>query len=110
MKTSSAAYHHRLNKLRVVTNIALVGIIHEKALNSPSTAHGSSEAVTLMSTDTEGLDGVPEMFHEIWAQTLEVVIGMVLLSREVGWIWPLPLISIFRTCGGPGAGQVLSSI
>jgi hypothetical protein len=48
-----------------------------------------------MSTDTDGLDGVPEMFHETWAQTLEVVIGIILLSREVGWIWPLPLILIF---------------
>lgn len=49
-----------------------------------------------MSTDTDGLDGVPEMFHETWAQALEVVIGIVLLAREVGWIWPLPLILIFR--------------
>ena len=57
-----------------------------------------------MSTDTEGLDGVPEMFHETWAQILEVVIGIVLLSREVGWIWPLPLILIF--CGSSQPVQV----
>ncbi len=52
-----------------------------------------------MSTDIDGLDGVPEMFHETWAQLLEVVIGIVLLSREVGWIWPLPLILIFCEFG-----------
>lgn len=99
MQISTAAYQHRLNRLRVVTRSALVGAIHDKAINSPSVAHGSSEAVTLMSTDTEGLDGVPEMFHEIWAQVLEVVVGIVLLSREVGWISPLPLVLIFCTVG-----------
>ncbi|KAL2127939.1 hypothetical protein VTI74DRAFT_9944 [Chaetomium olivicolor] len=95
LAVSTAAYQHRLNKLRVVTKSALVGIIHDKTISLPTAAHDNSEAVSLMSTDTEGLDGVPEMFHETWAQTFEVVIGIALLSREVGWIWPLPLILIF---------------
>ncbi len=76
-----------------------MGIIHDKALSLPRAAHDSSEAATLMSTDADGLEGVAEMFHETWAQTLEVAIGVVLLSREVGWIWPLPLILIFRGFG-----------
>jgi hypothetical protein len=79
----------------VVTRSALVGIIHEKTVSLPSVAHKNGEAVTLMTTDSEGLDGAPEMFHETWAQTLEVVIGIGLMSREVGWIWPLPLVLIF---------------
>jgi hypothetical protein len=54
------------------------------------------EATTLMSTDVDGLEGIAQMFHETWAQILEVAIGVVLLSREVGWIWPLPLVLIFR--------------
>lgn len=80
----------------MVTKSALVGIIHDKTIHLPRAAHDDGEAVTLMTTDTEGLDGVPEMFHETWAQALEVVIGLILLSREVGWIWPLPLVLIFR--------------
>lgn len=87
---------HRVNKLKVVTKSALVGIIHHKTIGLPSATHDNSEAITLMSTDVDGLDGVAEMFHETWAQILEVIIGIFLLSREVGSIWPLPLILIFR--------------
>ncbi|KAK4248096.1 P-loop containing nucleoside triphosphate hydrolase protein [Corynascus novoguineensis] len=88
-------YQHRLDKLKIVTRSALVGIIHDKSMSLASEAHDSSEAVTLMSFDAEGLDDVPEMIHELWAHILEVVIGIVMLSREVGWIWPLPLLLIF---------------
>ncbi|AEO64833.1 uncharacterized protein THITE_2142635 [Thermothielavioides terrestris NRRL 8126] len=95
LAVSTAAYQHRLNKLKVVAKSALVGIIHDKAISLPSTAHDNYEVLTLMSTDAEGLGGVPEMFYETWAQTMEVAIGIVLLSRQVGWIWPLPLILIF---------------
>ncbi|KAL2159582.1 hypothetical protein VTH06DRAFT_2151 [Thermothelomyces fergusii] len=95
LAVSTAAYHHRLNRLRVVTRSALVGLIHHKTIGLPSATQGSSEAAALVSTDADGLDGVAEMFHETWAQILEVVIGVFLLSREVGWIWPLPMILIF---------------
>lgn len=84
-----------------MTKSALVGIIHHQAIGLPSATHNNSEAVTLMSNDAEGLDGVAEMVHEIWAQMVEVVIGIVLLSREVGWIWPLSLILIFCTSTNP---------
>ncbi len=81
----------------MLTKSALVGLIHDQTIHLPSVVHDTSAAVSLMSTDARGLDEIPEMFHETWAQILEVVIGIVLLSREVGWIWPLPLILIF--CG-----------
>lgn len=50
--------------------------------------------LTLVGTDVDSIDGVLEMFHETWAQVLEVVIGTVLLSQQVGWLWPLPLFII----------------
>jgi len=67
-------------------------------MNSLSTAYDDGEATTLMSTDVDGLEGVAEMFHETWAQCLEVFIGVSLLAGEVGWIWPLPLVLIYRKC------------
>ena len=74
---------------------ALVGLIHEKTMISPSIAFDDGESTTLMSTDADGLDGIAEMIHETWAQAIEVVIGVGLLAVEVGWIWPLPLILIY---------------
>lgn len=73
-----------------------MGIIHHKAMSSPSLPHLEAEATTLMSTDADNLDNIAEMLHETWAQLIEVVIGIVLLAEQVGWIWPLPLVLIFR--------------
>jgi ATP-binding cassette subfamily C (CFTR/MRP) protein 1 len=65
-------------------------------MNSPSMLYEDGEVTTLMSTDVDGLEGIAQMFHETWAQILEVLVGVVLLSKEVGWIWPLPLLLIIR--------------
>lgn len=77
-----------------MTKAALVELIYEKTLNAPSTTHKDHSAVTLMSTDVDALEDVSEMFHEAWAQALEVIVGMVLLAQQIGWfcIVPLPVI------------------
>ncbi|ATZ47318.1 hypothetical protein BCIN_02g06110 [Botrytis cinerea B05.10] len=92
---STAVYQHRINRLKLITRGALVGLIHEKTMESPSIAYDNGEATTLMSTDADSLDGIAEMVHEIWAQVIEVFIGVGLLAIQVGWIWPLPLFLIY---------------
>ncbi|TVY68841.1 ABC transporter FUM19 [Lachnellula suecica] len=92
---STSVYQQRLNKLKLLTRSALVGLIHDKTMISPSVTYDNGESTTLMSTDADSLDGIAEMLHEIWAQIVEVVVGLVLLAREVGWIWPLPVFLIF---------------
>lgn len=76
---------------------SLVSLIHDKALNIHSTVGrvDDGRAITLMSTDVDSLVGTAEMFHETWAQVVEVLIGMTLLTQRVGWISPILLISIF---------------
>ncbi|OBT47770.1 hypothetical protein VE00_02219 [Pseudogymnoascus sp. WSF 3629] len=61
---STAAYQHRLNRLKLSTKSALIGLVHNKMMTLPSTMDVDGEAVTLMSTDAEGLEGITEMFHE----------------------------------------------
>jgi ATP-binding cassette subfamily C (CFTR/MRP) protein 1 len=77
-----------------MTRAALVELIYEKTLRTPSTTYKDHSAVTLMSTDVDALEGVSEMFHEAWAQVLEVIVGMILLAQQIGWfcIIPLPMI------------------
>jgi len=79
-----------------MTRSALVGLIHDKTMRSPGIAYDDGESTTLMSTDADSLDDFAEIIHETWAQVIEVVIGIYLLAIEVGWIWPLPLVLIFR--------------
>ncbi|KAI0859592.1 putative ABC transporter [Xylaria cubensis] len=92
---STAKYHDSLNRLKLMTRSALVGLIHDKTMKLPSIAYDTGEATTLMSTDADSLDGIAEMIHEIWAQVIEVLIGIWLLANQIGWIWPLPLFLIY---------------
>ncbi|KAI8633828.1 putative ABC transporter [Xylariaceae sp. FL1651] len=98
LATSTAVYQQQLNRLKIMIRSALVGLIHHTTLSLPTKAYhngNDGKAVTLMSVDVDGLDGVSEMFHETWAQVLEVTVGLVLLAREVGLLWPLPILLIF---------------
>lgn len=90
-----AIYRQKIDKLKLITRSALIGLIHEKAMKSPNTAYEDGKAITLMSTDAESLDGLAEMIHETWAQIIEVLIGVILLANGIGWIWPFPLFLIY---------------
>ncbi|TGO29604.1 hypothetical protein BPAE_0013g00560 [Botrytis paeoniae] len=92
---STAVYQHCINRLKLITRGALVGLIHAKTMESPSIAYDNGEATTLMSTDADSLDGIAEMVHETWAEVIEVFIGVGLLATQVGWICPLPLFLIY---------------
>ncbi|KAK9424055.1 putative ABC transporter [Seiridium unicorne] len=92
---STATYQNCLNRLKLMTRSALVGLIHDHTMKSASVAYDNGAATTLMSTDADTLEGIGEMVHEIWAQVVEVVIGIILLAGQVGWIWPLPLVLIY---------------
>ena len=88
---SSAIYQNRLNRLKILTQSALIGLIHDKTVSSPSAAYDNGEAVTLMSTDAGDLDGAASMFHETWAYFIDVLVGVSLLIFEVGWVWLWPM-------------------
>jgi ATP-binding cassette subfamily C (CFTR/MRP) protein 1 len=82
-----------------MTRSSLVGLIHDHTMKLTCVAYDSGAATTLMSTDADSVDGIAEMVHEIWAQIVEVLIGIWLLAGQVGWIWPLPLFLIY--CKAP---------
>lgn len=61
----------------------LVGAIFSKLLRLPYSSSERLAAVTLMSTDIEGIASGLPMLHEVWARILELGIGIYLLSRTV---------------------------
>jgi len=74
---------------------ALVNLIYSRLLNARSDAYETGAAITLMSTDTDGISLAPEMFHELWGHALEVGVGTAMLYSQVGWLWFVPLLFIF---------------
>lgn len=73
-------YQHRLNKLKLMTRSALIGLIHDKIMKSPSGTSDNGEAITLMSTDAKSLDRIARIIHKTWSQVIEVLIGIKLLA------------------------------
>ncbi|KAK2778498.1 ATP-binding cassette [Colletotrichum kahawae] len=74
---------------------ALVGLINNKSLSQHSVGFDDAKAITLMSTDAENVGQSARQFHETWAQIIEVLIGTVMLARQVGWACVVPFIMIF---------------
>lgn len=74
----------------------LVALIHEKTMKSYTETASEGKVLTLVSTDVDGLENIGEFFQETWGQVLEVIIGLALLSWEVGWLSSVPPLLIFR--------------
>lgn len=92
-QVSTSVYQHRVNRLEVMTRGTMVSLIHSRALEVRSEVEDGKVA-TLVSNDISNMEDSARMFHETWAQFVEVVVGTFLLSRQVGWLWPLPLVLI----------------
>ncbi|GJD04588.1 ABC transporter [Colletotrichum higginsianum] len=96
---SRAVYYHRLNQLKVMIRGAVVGLINNKSFSQQSSNHDDGRAVTLISTDAGNVGQAASMFHETWAQVIEVLLGTTMLAREVGWVCLLPYVIIFFLVG-----------
>ncbi|KAF1734598.1 ABC transporter C family member 10 [Beauveria bassiana] len=60
-----------------------------------------SATLTLMSADLDRIaTALPEL-NEVWSQTIEVIIGITLLSLQLGWVSVVPIVLvIFSFLGG----------
>ncbi|KAK4073997.1 hypothetical protein Trihar35433_3471 [Trichoderma harzianum] len=91
---SSSIYFHRLNKLELMIRGCLTTLIYNKTLAIGSHISDTGKVLTIMSTDVNGAAEAGKMFHEAWAKLFELVLGIILLIREVKWLAPLPFIII----------------
>jgi len=63
---------------------ALASLIFRKTTNLALGALDDSAAMTLMSTDIDSIANGLQNMHEIWANAIEVGLGIYLLERQVG--------------------------
>ncbi|KUI57164.1 Multidrug resistance-associated protein 1 [Cytospora mali] len=95
MAVSTSIYKHRLNRLEVMIRGAMVSLLHHRVLIARNGESEDGKVVTLISNDMSNVEKSAEMFHETWAQFVEVIVGTMLLAREVGRLWPVPFVLIF---------------
>ncbi|KAI1209043.1 ABC transporter [Annulohypoxylon truncatum] len=92
---STTVYQHQLNKFRMMIRTALIALIHDKTMNSYAETISEGKVLTLTNNDVDSIDTIGEMLHETWGQVLEVLIGIVMLTWEVGWFSLVPIFIIF---------------
>jgi ATP-binding cassette subfamily C (CFTR/MRP) protein 1 len=73
---------------------AAVSLIYEQALLARVGSYDKSGAVSLMSTDVDEIAFCLEELNECWACFIEVVIGITLLARQLGWVSVIPLLVV----------------
>jgi hypothetical protein len=83
-KVSRAAYEHLVYRLVTLLRGILVTAIYDKTLHLSHTELKSSAAVTLMSTDINGVATVLIMFHDLSGRLSELVVGIYILYRVMG--------------------------
>ncbi|KAK6200636.1 hypothetical protein LQW54_009679 [Pestalotiopsis sp. IQ-011] len=87
-------YDQGAGRIMVQTRGALVGLIHARCLSIRDGVYDDAAAVTHMGNDVDGVDHISSIFQDALGNVIELIVGMVMLSSELGW-WSLtPLVIV----------------
>ncbi|KAM7217664.1 hypothetical protein V8F06_006919 [Rhypophila decipiens] len=100
MAIFNGLYDARSNRLTVMSGMGIIGLIHNRCLTIKDGIFDESAAVTLMSNDADAIQYTAQLVHELWAQSLELGIGLYLLATELGWVCLMPLLLVAATSQG----------
>ncbi|KAI5839654.1 P-loop containing nucleoside triphosphate hydrolase protein, partial [Morchella snyderi] len=95
---ATAWYNWMTYRLMVAVRGGLVAMVWAKLLKKPpAPPPDATSAVTLMSTDTERILSGLKYAHEPWANTLECILAIYLLTRQVG-LSSLAMVALALVC------------
>ncbi|XHG07806.1 hypothetical protein AWENTII_010938 [Aspergillus wentii] len=97
---SNVHYRQQFSRVTTLFRGAMIFLIHDRTLTLQDGLHTESAALTLMSTDIDGIIEHLENFNDAWARTIEVAIGTWLLERQLGATCVVPLILTIACLGG----------
>lgn len=93
-------YAHIVNRVFTTLRGGLVAAMLNKALKLKPVNSNEDAAVTLMSADIEGLFPGVQYVYELWANSIELVLAIYLLQREIGAPCFLVAIPAIGKCVG----------
>ena len=76
----------------------MISLIYRHTLRLRSDQNDEFSPLTLMSTDIDRMVLCFESLPSVWARLTEVVIAMVLLILQIGWVAVMPLVVVGCRC------------
>ncbi|KAE8391677.1 P-loop containing nucleoside triphosphate hydrolase protein [Aspergillus alliaceus] len=89
---SNVHYRQCFSRVSALFRGAMIMLIHDQTLSLHDGLYRESAALTLMSTDIDSIIDHLENMNDIWARTIEVVIGITLLGLKLGATCIVPLL------------------
>ena len=95
-KFADSQYIYRMFRLQLMVQSSLTSLVYDKTLLTAAHAADTGKATTVMSTDVTSISESPHMIHDAIGQVIELTFGLLILGDQVRWLWPVPLVIIFR--------------
>ncbi|PHH63516.1 hypothetical protein CDD81_5797 [Ophiocordyceps australis] len=107
---STRYYNHSVYRFMAMFRGAAVTLIYNHMLTLSIGDYDDSAVVTLMSTDVDRIVSCLVNLNEIWARVIEVVLGVVLLAWQLGWVCLVPvLVVIFSFFGSAEISKTIGA-
>ncbi|KAG9247609.1 putative multidrug resistance protein [Calycina marina] len=109
---SICIYDQLHNRIRVQIRGSIIGLVHARCLTMRDGIYDDAAAVTHMSSDADNIELLPWQVQELWAQMMEVLIGMLMLWNELGWwsLTPLVIVAVFSRIAKWIGGRISKSM
>lgn len=103
---STGFYNYHVFRATTLLRGALVSTIYRKTLSLNLADAKKAAALTLSTTDVDRIGLALKSAHEIWASSIEAVLAVILLQRQLGWacIAPVALV-LLATAGNAAIGR-----
>lgn len=95
LQLSTGIYNFKVYRTTTMLRGSLVSIIYKKTLKIRLSDAKTSAAITLASSDVDRIGLSLESAHEIWASSVESIIAIILLERQLGWACIAPVLLAF---------------
>lgn len=88
---STGQYQHFTYRAITMMRGGMISMLYNKATDVKLTDVDAASSLTLMSADIERIVAGMQTGHELWSNTLEVVLAIYLLSRQLGAACAVPI-------------------
>ncbi|KAF2742355.1 P-loop containing nucleoside triphosphate hydrolase protein [Sporormia fimetaria CBS 119925] len=105
---STGQHQHLTFRFITMMRGGLVSMLYDKATEVTLANVDAASSLTLMSADVERIVTGMQTAHEIWSNTVEVIVAIYLLSRQLGAACAVPIgVAIFSLVGSLGATSLV---